>query len=192
MVRNNENKKLSRNKKKKNQSSMAMKLILNKIKIDQLENQLVRIKYKNEVEKDLNKILVIDKNLHEIKIEILEDYEGVFELIGNLKVGDQVRQTHSRFRNMDVFENYIRKIDEGFDADDSIFNGYFYKIDTPQFNKIKRSQYGNGCNFKHEIIEYGGNNCFIPTKGYCFVKCINFLTGQDYKEQILDFIRSEQ
>ena len=68
----------------------------------------------------------------------------------------------------------------------------FLKINTPQFNKLNRSQYCNGCDFKHEIIEYRGSNCFIPTKGYCFVKCINFLTGRDYKQQYLDSIRSEQ
>ena len=42
------------------------------------------------------------------------------------------------------------------------------------------------------IIEYRGNNCFIPTKGYYFVKCINYLTGQDYKQEYLDFIRNEK
>ena len=86
----------------------------------------------------------------------------------------------------------IHSIDERYDADDSIFNGYIYKIDTPQFNKVKRSQYGNGCDFKHEIIEYRGNNCFIPTKGYCFIKCIKYLTCQDYKQQYPDFIRNEK
>ena len=146
MVINNENKKLSRNKKKKTQSSMAMKLLLKKIKlqkskIDQLENQLVRIKYKNEVDKDLNKIHVIDENLHEIKNEILEDYIGTFEMVGNLKVGDQIRQTYVRFRNMDDFEAYINSIDEGYDADDCIFNGYFYKINTPIFNKAKKAKW---------------------------------------------------
>ena len=68
----------------------------------------------------------------------------------------------------------------------------FIKIDTPQFNKVNRSQYGNGCDFKHEYNEYRGNNCFIPTKSYCFVKCVNFLTGQDYKQKYVDVIRSEQ
>ena len=34
--------------------------------------------------------------------------------------------------------------------------------------------------------------CFIPTKGYCFVECINYLTGQEYKQQYLDFIRNEK
>ena len=187
-----------------------MKLLLNKIKsekkkknkyfikIKQLEIILVNIKYANDPKKlenalkDLNKIQVIDKNLHEIKYEILEDYDGVFELIGSLIVGDQTKQTHSRFRNMNAFESYINKIDDGYDADDNIFNGYIYKIDTPQFNKVNRSQYGNGCDFKHEIIEYQGNNCFILTKGHCFVKCINFLTGQDYKQKYLEFIRNEK
>ena len=62
------------------------------------------------------------------------------------------------------------------------------KKGTPQFNKVNGSQYGNGYDFKHEIIEHRGNNCFTPTKGYCFVKCNNFLTGEDYKQQYLDFI----
>ena len=61
----------------------------------------------------------------------------------------------------------------------AILKGYIYKIDTLPFKKVNRSQYGNDCDFKHEIIEYRGNNCFIPIKGYCFVKYINFLRGED-------------
>ena len=113
-------------------------------------------------------------------------------MVGNLKISDQIRQTHVRFRNKDDFEAYINSIDEEYDADDCIFNGYIYKINTPKFKKVKRSQYGIGCDFKHEIIEYRGNNCFIPTNGYCFVKCVNFLTGVDYKQEYLEFIRSGQ
>ena len=113
-------------------------------------------------------------------------------MVGNLKFGDQIRQTHVRFRNMDNFEAYINSIDQDYDSDDAIFNGYIYKIDTPQFNKVNRSQYGNGCSFDKIILENKGNNCFIPTKGYFFVKCINFLIGQDYKQQYLEFIRNEK
>ena len=29
-------------------------------------------------------------------------------------------------------------------------------------------------------------------KRYCFIKCVNFLTGQDYKQQYLEFIRNEK
>ena len=214
MIINNENKKLSRNRKRriqrKNKINDDMKLLLNKIKsekrkrnekfdkIKQLEILLVRIKYADKPDKlqsalkELVEIQVIDKNLHEIKQEILEDYIGTFEMVGNLKVGDQIRQTHVRFRNMDDFEAYINSIDEGYDAEDAIFNGYIYKIDTPQFNLVNRSQYGNGCSFDKIFIEYCGNNCYMPTKGYCFVKCINFLTGQGYKDKYLEFIRNEK
>ena len=214
MIINDETKKLSRNRRRrieqKKNFSDDMKLLLNKIKsekkkknknidkIKQLEIPLVRIKYADKPDKlqsalkELNNIQVIDKNLHENKQEILQDYIGTFEMVGNLKVGDQIRQTHVRFRNMDDFEAYINSIDEGYDAEDAIFNGYIYKINTPIFNKVNRSKFGNGCSFDKLIVEYRGNNCFIPTKGYCFIKCINFLTGEDYKQQYLEIIRNEK
>ena len=209
----NENKKLSRNRKRRIERIKIgdkLKTLSNKTKtekkkkyknidkIKELEMELVIIKYANNPNKlqseikELKKIKLLIKKLHEIKNEILLDYVGEFEMVGNLKVGDQIRQTHIRFRNMDDFEAYINAIGEGYDAEDAIFNGYVYKLDTPQFNKVNRSQYGNGCDFKHEIIKYRGNNCFIPTKGYRFIKCVSFLTGRDYKQQYLDFIRSEQ
>ena len=214
MIINNENKKLSRIRKRRTERKSKidnnMKLLLNKIKtkkkkknknldkIKQLEILLVNINYANDpnklenASKELNKINVVDKNIHEIKQEILIDYNGVFEIVGNLKVGDQIHQSHTRFRNIDEFENYINSIDEGYDADDCIFNGYIYKTNSPQFIKINRSQYGNGCSFDKKINEYQGNNCIIPTKGYCFIKCINYLTGQDYKQEYFDFIRNEK
>ena len=46
--------------------------------------------------------------------------------------------------------------------------------------------------FDKKIVEYRSNNCYIPTKGYCFIKCIKFLTGQDYKDQYLEVIRNEK
>ena len=214
MIINNENKKLSRNRKRRmdrrNRINDDIKLLLNKIKSEmkkryknfdkfkQLEILLVRIKYAdnpNKLEialKELSKIQVIDEKLREIKNEILLDYVGAFEMVGNLTVGDQLRQTHAGFRNISDYEAYINSIDEGLDAEDPIFNDYSDKINTPQFNLINRNEYGNGCDFKREIIENQGNNCFIPTKVYCFVKCINLLTGQDYKQQYLDFIRNKK
>ena len=113
-------------------------------------------------------------------------------MVGNLENGDQIRPAHVRFRNHNDYEAYINILDEGYDSEDALCSGFFYKLITPQFNKVNRSQNRNGCDFKHEITEYHGDNCFIPTKGCCFVKCNNFLTGQYYKQQYLDFFRSEQ
>ena len=90
-------------------------------------------------------------------------------MVGNFKVGDQVTQTHIRFGSISDYEADINSIDEGYDSEDAVFNGYVYKIDTPQFKLVNRSQYGNGCDFKHGIVEYQGNKCFTPAKGYGFV-----------------------
>ena len=109
-----------------------------------------------------------------------------------MKIADQTRETHISFGNLDAFEAYINAIDQDYESEEAIFNGYLHKINTPHFNLVNRSQYGNGSDFKHEIIEYRANNCFIPTKGYCFVKCINFITGKDYRQQYLDYIRNEK
>ena len=102
-------------------------------KIKELEIEVFKIKYANNPNKlqselgELNKIQVIDKNLHEIKGELLLDYIGEFEMLCNVKIGNQIRQTHKRFRNIDDYESYINAIDEGYDGEYAIFNGYNYK-----------------------------------------------------------------
>ena len=132
-------------------------------------------------------------NLHEIKNEILEDYIGDFELIGSMLVGEIEQKTNIRFKNVDDFENYINAIDNsGYDSDDVIFTGWLFKLNTREFKKVNRSQYGRGTDFKQDIVEDIGNNCYIPTSGNCFIKCINYFTKKDYTEEFLTFIRTEQ
>ena len=67
-----------------------------------------------------------------------------------------------------------------------------YKLNTPEIKKVNRSQFAKGTDFKQYIVEYIGNNCYIPTSGNCFIKCINFFTKKDYTQEFLTFIRSEQ
>ena len=93
---NNENQKLSRNRKRRIEGNIKMdykmKSLLNKIKsvkkkrnenfdkINELQIELVKLKYVNNPNnlqselKGLNKIHVFDKNLHGIKNETLGDY----------------------------------------------------------------------------------------------------------------------
>ena len=59
--------------------------------------------------KELNKIHVVDENLHGIRNEILGGYDGEFEMIAKLSVGDQIRTTHIGFRNVN---DYVNAIDE--------------------------------------------------------------------------------
>ena len=57
-------------------------------------------------------------------------------MVGKCSVGDQIRKTQVRFRNITDYEAYIISIDEGYDAKDAIFSGYIYEINTPHFNLI--------------------------------------------------------
>ena len=132
-------------------------------------------------------------NLHEIENEILEDYTGVFELFGSMLVGEVEQKTNIRFKKDDDFESYINAIDNiVYDSEDVIFTGWLYRLNTPEFQKVNRSQYARGTGFKQDIVEYIGNNCYIPTSGNCFIKCINYFTKKDYTEEFLTFIRTEQ
>ena len=99
-------------------------------------------------------------NLHEIKKDFLEDYTGDFELIGSMLVGKIDQKTIIRFKNVDVFESYINAIDNsGYDSEDVIFTGWLYKLNTPELEKVNRSQYGRGTDLKQDIVESIGCNC---------------------------------
>ena len=67
-----------------------------------------------------------------------------------------------------------------------------YKLNTPEFNKIKRSQFGRVAIFQQGIVEYIGFNCFIPTSGKCFIKCFNHQTSKVYMNEFSTFIRIEE
>ena len=45
-------------------------------------------------------------------------------MIGKLPVGDQIKGTHIGVRNITDYEHYINAIDEGYDAEDTILNGF--------------------------------------------------------------------
>ena len=72
------------------------------------------------------------------------------------------------------------------------FTCWLYKENTPQSNKVIRSQYGKGTDFKQDIVENKGINCYIPTSGMCFINCIIHFVKKNYTESFLTFIRTEQ
>ena len=43
-----------------------------------------------------------------------------------------------------------------------------------------------------EIVEYHGQNCYIPTSGMCFIKCINYLLKKTTQKIFLTVVRSAQ
>ena len=101
-------------------------------------------------------------------------------------------KTNIRFQKMDDFDSYRNAIDINYDSEDIMFTGYVYKLNTSQFKVVKRSVYPKGTNYMQKIVEYRGQNCYIPMSGHCFIKCNNDFTKKDYTEKFKDFSRSEK
>ena len=98
-------------------------------------------------------IYVTGLTLHEIKSEILLDYEGDFELNGLMVIGPVEHKTNIRFINMDDIKSYINAIDVDYDSEDVTFTGYVYKLNTHQFNVVKRSAYAKGINSRQKLLK---------------------------------------
>ena len=113
-------------------------------------------------------------------------------MIGSMLVGKLEQKSIIRVKNINDFENYFNAIDVDYDCEHVIFTGRLYILNTPDFFKLNGSQYARSTDFKQDIVEFIGNNCFIRTSGNCFIKCINYLTGKEYLIEFLTFIRDEQ
>ena len=108
-------------------------------------------------------------------------------------IGEIEQKTNIRFKNTVVFEtSFNAKDNGGYDCADVFFIGWLYKLNKPEFEKVNKSQYGTGTDFEQDIVECIGNNCYIPTSGNCFIKCIKYLTGKDYTDEFLTFVWTEQ
>ena len=83
---------------------------------------------------------------------------------------------------IDDFESYINAIDIDYDREDVTITGYVYKLKIFQFKVVKRSAYAEGTNYMQEIVEYHGQNCYIPTSGHCFKNCIIYSTKKIIQE----------
>ena len=92
---------------------------------------------------------------------------------------------------MDDFESYIQAIDIDYDSQYVAFTGY-HNLNTTQFKVVKRSAYAKSTNYLKEIVEYHGQNVYIPSSVMCFVKHFIDFTKKDYTDKFRDFIRSEK
>ena len=87
-------------------------------------------------------------------------------------IGPIEHKINIRFKNMDDFESLINAIDVDYDSENVTFAGYVYKLNTLQIKIVERSAYSKGANYMQEIVEYNGQNCYIPTSGKYFIKGI--------------------
>ena len=64
-----------------------------------------------------------------------------------------------RFKNVEHYEPYINNIDMDYNADNTIFTAYIYNLNTPELDKVNRSEYGKATNFKQDTVEVIDDNC---------------------------------
>ena len=57
---------------------------------------------------------------------------------------------------------------------------------------VNRSHFGRCTVFKQDIVEWICVNSYNPTSINCFIKCTNFLSGKDYREETLTFLWEEK
>ena len=57
-------------------------------------------------------------------------------------IGEIDQKTIFRFKNVADYETFVNAIDVDYDSEDVIFTGWDNKLNTPQFNIVKRSGYG--------------------------------------------------
>ena len=130
--------------------------------------------------------------MHAIKNGILIDYTGVFGRTGSMMIGEMEKKTFIRFENVEDFEKYFNAIGFECASEDIILTGSLYKLNTPQFNRVERAQFGRGTDFEHDVFDSIVKNCYIPTSGHCFINYINQLAAKNYTEDFLTFIRTQQ
>ena len=112
---------------------------------------------------------------------------------GEIKINDnEPTAVNNFFKNVEALDMWIEKINDNYDETLNItFTGELIKY-TKTFNKVKRSDYGTGCDSFKKIVEYRRNLCYIPEENECFRKCLEVIYKKDFSQQYLDFIKESQ
>ena len=93
---------------------------------------------------------------------------------------------------MDNFENNINAFDVDYDSGDVTFTGYVYKLNRAQLSVLNWSLYAKGFIYLQKVVEYHGENCYLPTSDHWFIKCIVCFTKKEDTKEFSTFIRTEK
>ena len=181
-----------------------------KLKIKQLKNKIKNLPKENpfdftdivEKQKEENEIFVFLELAEENKIIynqvpiniLVEDMEKIkngFFTNGYFSLGEEGEiDTNRFFKNSDELAKFIDKILAKYDDHPSIYyTGNIYRY-FRNFKRVNRSDHGRGANDFHNIEEYEGKNCYIPSGNGCFLKCINYIFDKDFSIEYFEFIKS--
>ena len=180
-----------------------------KLKIKQLKNKIKKlpkenpfdftdiVKEDNEIDLGLflelaeeNKIIYNQTPLNTL-IEDMEKLKNGFFTNGYFTLGEEGEiDTNRFFKDSDELAKFIDKILDKYDDHPSIYDtGNIYRY-FRNYKRINRSEHGRGANEFNNILEYEGENCYIPSGNGCFLKCINYIFDKDFSTEYFEFIQS--
>ena len=138
-----------------------------------------------------NVVIFENDSIHEVFKKIKDGYP--FILKGEIRINDNDPSAiNAFFKDSEQLDKRIEKINDKYDKTLNItFTGELIRY-TKTFNKIKRSNYGTGCDSFKKIVEYRGNLCYIPEENECFKKCLEFIYKKDFTQQYREFIKESQ
>ena len=121
----------------------------------------------------------------------MEKLRNGFFTNGYFTLGEDGEIDTNRFlKDSKELAKFIDKILDKYDDHPSIYyTGNIYRY-FRNFKRVTRSEHGRGANEFNNILEYTGNNCYIPSGNGCFLKCINFIFDKDFSTEYFEFIQS--
>ena len=124
-------------------------------------------------------------------IEDMKKLKNVFFTSGYFSLGDEGEiDTNRFFKDSNELAEFLDKILDKYDNHRSIYyTGNIYRY-FRKFKRVTRSEHGREANEFNNILEYEGENCFIPSGNGCFLKCINYIFKKDFSTEYFEFIQS--
>ena len=187
----------------KDQIKIKIEQLKKKIKVLPVENPfdfteyIEKEKVENEIDFGLFFELAEENKIkyNQVPIKILiADMQKVtngFFTNGYFTLGEEGEiDTNRFFKDSNELSEFIDKILDQYDDHPSIY--YTGNIDRyyKKYKKVNGSDHGREANEFNNILEYKGENCYIPSGNGCFLKCINIIFNKDFSIEYLKFIKS--
>ena len=124
-------------------------------------------------------------------IEDMKKLKNGFFTSGYFSLGDEGEIDTNRFiKDSNELAEFLDKILDKYDNHPSIYyTGNIYRY-FRKFKRVTRSEHGRGANEFNNILEYEGENCFMPSGNGCFLKCINYIFKKDFSMEYFEFKKS--
>ena len=124
-------------------------------------------------------------------IEDTEKLKNGFFTNGYFTLGGKKEIDTKRFiKDSNELAKFIDKMLDKYDVHPSIYyTGKIYRY-IRNFKRVSRSEHRRGANEFNNILEYEGDNCYIPNGNGCFLKCVDQIFEKDFSMEYFEFIQS--